>query len=559
MAESSSKPRNASDLLVSALESEGVKVIYGVPGEENLAFLEALRKSSIKLILTRHEQGAAFMAATYGRLTGRTGVCLATLGPGATNFVTAAAYAQLGAMPILMITGQKPILRSKQGQFQIINIVRMMEPITKFTRQIVDVDMIPSLVREAFRQAEEERPGAVHLELPEDVAEQPVRASTPPIFERSTRIFGDANQETIDTAVAKIKAAKHPLVLFGAGANRHSIWESASNFVEKTGIPFFNTQMGKGVVRGQHDRFVGTAALSDGDYLHCALRRADVIINVGHDVVEKPPFFMEHGDDATEVIHVNFSPAQVDNVYFPQIEVIGEIATSLDRIADLLGKTETHDFDYFMNIREHLQEHTHLGEDDNSFPIKPQRLLWDVRRVMPVDGIIALDNGIYKIWFARNYPTTQPNTVLLDNALATMGAGLPSAMEAARLHPDRRVMAICGDGGFMMNSQEMETAVRIGLNLVVLVIRDNSYGMIRWKQYGMGFPDFGLEYGNPDFVMYANSYGATGHRVESAESLQPLLEDCYQKGGVHLVEVPIDYSDNQKVLVDELAAKVCLI
>jgi acetolactate synthase-1/2/3 large subunit len=558
MAESSSKQRNASDLLVSALESEGVDVIYGVPGEENLAFLEALRKSSIKLILTRHEQGAAFMAATYGRLTGKTGVCLATLGPGATNFVTAAAYAQLGAMPILMITGQKPILRSKQGQFQIINIVRMMEPITKFTRQIVDVDMIPSLVREAFRQAEEERPGAVHLELPEDVADEPVRETTPPVFERSTRIFGDANQEAVETAVALINASKHPLVLFGAGANRHRIWESASNFVEKTEIPFFNTQMGKGVVRGQHERFVGTAALSDGDYLHCALRKADVIINVGHDVVEKPPFFMEHEDGATKVIHVNFSPAEVDNVYFPQIEVVGEIATSLERMARLLGKTE-HDYEYFMKIREHLQEHTHLGENDDSFPVKPQRLLWDVRRVMPVDGIIALDNGVYKIWFARNYPTTQPNTVLLDNALATMGAGLPSAMEAARLYPDRRVMAICGDGGFMMNSQEMETAVRIGLNLVVLVIRDNSYGMIRWKQYGMGLPDFGLEYGNPDFVMYANSYGATGHRVESTETLLSLLEDCYQKGGVHLVEVPVDYSDNQKVLVDELAAKVCLL
>jgi acetolactate synthase-1/2/3 large subunit len=394
MAEAS-EPRNASDLLVRALESEGVEVIYGVPGEENLDFLEAIRKSNIKLILTRHEQGAGFMAATYGRLTGKTGVCVATLGPGATNFVTPAAYAQLGAMPMLMITGQKPILRSKQGQFQIINIVRMMEPITKFTRQIVDVDMIPSLVREAFRQAEEERPGAVHLELPEDVAAEPIRETTPPVFKKSTRILGDANQEAVELAVSMIKAAKHPLVLIGAGANRHTIWESASNFIVKTGIPFFNTQMGKGVVCNQHDRFVGTAALSDGDYLHCAVDRADVIVNVGHDVIEKPPFFMEHHEGATKVIHVNFSPAEVDNVYFPQIEVIGDIATSLDRIGELTGRTSTHDFDYFMMIRDYLQEHTHLGEKDDSFPIKPQRLLWDVRKVIPEDGIIALDNGVY--------------------------------------------------------------------------------------------------------------------------------------------------------------------
>ena len=550
---------NASDLMVSALENEGVEVIYGVPGEENLDFLEALRKSSIKLILTRHEQGAGFMAATYGRLTGKTGVCLATLGPGATNFMTPAAYAQLGAMPMLMITGQKPILSSKQGQFQIVNVVRMMESITKFTRQIVDIDMIPSLVREAFRQAEEERPGAVHLELPEDIAAQPIQETTTPVFKKSTRILGDANQQAIDRAVSLIDGAKHPLVLFGAGANRHHIWEAASDFIDKTHIPFFNTQMGKGVVEGQHSRFVGTAALSDGDYLHCAISRADVIINVGHDVVEKPPFFMQHDEAATQVIHVNFSSAEVDNVYFPQIEIVGDVATSLQRLAELTGTTATHDFTYFMQIREYIQEHTHLGENDPAFPVKPQRLVWDVRKVIPEDGIIALDNGVYKIWFARNYPTTRPNTVLLDNALATMGAGLPSAMEAARLYPDRRVMAICGDGGFMMNSQEMETAVRLKLNLVILVIRDNSYGMIRWKQYSMGLTDFGLEYGNPDFVMYADSYGAKGHRVTSADAFLPLLESCYVEGGVHLVELPVDYSENQKVLVDELSAKVCLL
>ena len=551
------EPKNASDLFIKALENEGVEVIYGVPGEENLDFLEALRKSSIQLILTRHEQGAGFMAATYGRLTGKTGVCLATLGPGATNLVTSAAYAQLGAFPMMMITGQKPIKRSKQGQFQIVGIVDMMRPLTKYTRQIVNVNMIPSMVREAFRRAEEERPVGVHLELPEDIAAEQVDADTPPVFEISKRLRGDADQTVINDAVTMIKEAKHPLLLIGAGANRKRRWKALSEFLDKTGIPFFDTQMGKGVVGELHPLFMGTAALSDGDYLHCAINRADLFINVGHDVVEKPPFFMEHG--GAKVIHINFKSASVDNVYFPQLEVVGNIATSVTRIADKAGMTKSHDFAYFMQVRKQLQEHIHFGEDDDSFPVKPQRMVWDVRKVMPEDGIIALDNGVYKIWCARNYPAIQPNTVLLDNALATMGAGLPSAMEAARLYPDRRVMAICGDGGFMMNSQEMETAVRLKLNLVVLVLRDNSYGMIRWKQYGMGFPDFGLQYGNPDFAKYAESYGAHGHRVEHTEGLVPLMEECFQKGGVHLVELPVDYSENHKVLVDELKEKVYLL
>ncbi len=548
---------NASDLFVQALENEGVEVIYGVPGEENLDMLESLRKSNIKLILTRHEQGAAFMAATYGRLTGKTGVCMATLGPGATNFVTAAAYAQLGGFPLMMITGQKPIKHSKQGQFQIVDVVGLMDPITKYSRQIVSVEMVPSMVREAFRLAEEERPGAVLLELPEDIAVEPVNADTAPVFQKSRRRYAHADRAILDEAKVLIEQAKHPLLLVGAGANRARIWEALSDFVESTGIPFVNTQMGKGVICGHSDKYLGTAALSDGDYVHDAIDNADLIINVGHDVVEKPPFFMEHG--GTKVIHVNFKSAQVDNVYFPQIEVVGDIATSVARLAARVEDKSNHDYTYFMKVRKHVMEHLAEGADDPSFPMKPQRFVADVREAMPDDGIIALDNGVYKVWFARNYRTTQPNTVLLDNALATMGAGLPSAMEAARLYPDRKVMAICGDGGFMMNSQELETAVRLNLNMVVLILDDSSYGMIRWKQYGMGYEDFGLEFNNPDFVMYANSYGATGHRVESTESFVPLINKCYEDGGVHVIALPVDYSENTKVLIDELKEKVALV
>ncbi|MEE8214130.1 MAG: acetolactate synthase large subunit [Alphaproteobacteria bacterium] len=551
----SGKQIKASDLLVKALENEGVEYVFGVPGEENLDFLESLRTSNIRLILTRHEQGAGFMAATYGRLTGKAGVCLATLGPGATNLVTAAAYAQLGAMPMMMITGQKPIKKSKQGRFQIIDVVALMRPITKFAKQIVNGNTIPSLVREAFRLAELERPGAVLLELPEDIAAE--MAEDGPLMAANLPRRPVCDESAIDNAAAMIRAAKHPLLLVGAGANRKRIIDALESFVGKTGIPYFNTQMGKGVIGGFHDLYIGTAALSDGDYVHCAVDRADLIINAGHDVVEKPPFFMEHGGQT--VIHVNFSPAAVDEVYFPQLELIGDVASSFQRLADRLDPVAGHDFDYFMRVRGEVLKHIAEGTDDPRFPLIPQRIVADVRAVMPPDGIIALDNGTYKIWFARNYLTKQSNTVLLDNALATMGAGLPSAMMVAMLYPDRRVMAICGDGGFMMNSQEMETAVRLGLDLVVLIIRDDSYGMIRWKQAHLDLPDWGLDFGNPDFVKYAMSYGAAGHRVEATEEFLPILERCYEAGGVHLVEVPVDYSENKRVLIDELAENVCLI
>ncbi len=547
---------NASDLFIQALENEGVEVIYGVPGEENLDFLEALRKSSIKLILTRHEQGAAFMAATHGRLTGKPGVCMATLGPGATNLVTGAAYAQLGAFPMVMITGQKPIKESKQGHFQILNVVEMMRPLTKYTKQIVDVALVPSIVREAFREAQEERPGAVHLELPEDVARETVNESRSPLFQIAHTHRPIADDGMIQEAAAMIHAAKHPLLLIGAGANRQWVRCSLSRFVADTGIYFFNTQMGKGVVDENSPQCLGTAALSANDYIHCAIGRADLIVNVGHDVVEKPPFFMEHG--GTKVIHVNYNTAIVDNVYFPQLGVVGDIADSIDRLAAALGPLKQDDT-YFKKVKNKLDAHLQERTDEDTFPMNPQRVVEDVRKVMPSDGIIALDNGVYKIWFARNYRAAEPNTILLDNALASMGAGLPSAMEAARLNPDKRVMAICGDGGFMMNSQEMETAVRLGLNLVVLILDDRSYGMIRWKQYGMGYPDFGLEFNNPDFVKYAESYGAKGHRIASAEEFAPLLDRCFSEGGVHLVDLPIDYTDNNRVLVDELKEKVCQI
>ncbi|MEP3477754.1 MAG: acetolactate synthase large subunit [Fuerstiella sp.] len=544
----------ASDLFVKSLESEGVEYIFGIPGEENLDFLDSLSRSNIKLILTRHEQAAGFMAATYGRLTGKAGVCLSTLGPGATNFVTAAAYAQLGGMPMMMITGQKPVKSSKQGQFQIVDIVDMMRPLTKYTQQLVSGDNIPSRVREAFRLAQEEKPGAVHLELPEDIAAEETD-ERPLIASHARRPI--AEDKAIRMAVERIQKAKHPLLIVGAGANRKRTCNMLRTFVDRFGIPFVTTQMGKGVVDERGPLFLGNATLSAGDFVHRAIDAADLIINVGHDVVEKPPFFMHHG--GVEVIHVNFLSAAVDPVYFPQIEVVGDIANSIWQINEQLQKQASWDFQRFMTVREVAEAQVAEGVDDDRFPIYPQRLVADVRKATEGKGIIALDNGVYKIWFARNYKAHSPNSVLLDNALATMGAGLPSAMAAKMVHPDGMVTAICGDGGFMMNSQELETAVRLGLHVVVLILRDNAYGMIKWKQANMGLVDFGLDYGNPDFVKYAEAYGAHGHRVASADELLPLLTQCHREPGVHVIEVPVDYSENDRILNHEIKERSAAI
>jgi acetolactate synthase-1/2/3 large subunit len=536
-----------SDLLVSALENEGVERIFGVPGEENLDVVESLRRSSIKLIVTRHEQAASFMAATQGRLTGRPSVCLATLGPGALNLTTGAAYALLGAMPMIMITGQKGILSRKQGRFQVVDIVATMAPLTKMARQIVSPTIIPTTVREAFRLAQQERPGPVHLELPEDIASE--EAPEIPLVKPHPIDIAVADSAALDRAAELILKAERPLVMLGAAASRPRLAGPLSDFVRRVRIPFFNTQMGKGSVTGGSGLYMGTAALSERDYVHRAIDRADLIIAIGHDAVEKPPFIM--GPGPPTVLHVGYLPATVEEVYFPQSELIGDIGPSLKLLGDRIeGKLPN--AGALLPLREGILAHIAERAKERRFPLTPQQIVHDVRQVMPDDGIVCLDNGMYKIWFARNYRTHIANTLLLDNALATMGAGLPAAIAVAILHPRRCVLAVCGDGGFMMNSQEMETAVRLGLNLVVLVLQDNAYGMIRWKQQADGFADFGMTFGNPDFAAYARAYHAKGSQVEAADGLVPALEAAFRAGGVHLIAAPIDYSENTRVLIDEL-------
>ncbi len=516
-----------SDLLVAALENEGVEQIFGVPGEENLDVVESLRRSRIKLIVTRHEQAAAFMAATHGRLTGKPGVCLATLGPGALNLTTGAAFALLGAMPMVMITGQKGILSHKQALFQVVDIVSTMAPLTKMARQIVSAATIPSIVREAFRLAQQERLGPVHLELPEDIAHE--MAPDVPLVMPHPIEMPVAQDAALDRAADLILRAERPLVMLGAAASRPKLAEALSQFVRRLRIPFFNTQMGKGAVAGGSNLYMGTAALSERDYVHQAIDRADLIIAIGHDTVEKPPFIM--GPKGPKVLHVSYLPATVEEVYFPHAEVVGDVGPSLMLLADRLeGKLKN--AGALLPLRSGILARLIERADESRFPLTPQRIVHDVRHVMPADGIVCLDNGMYKIWFARNYRTQVANTLVLDNALATMGAGLPAGIMAALLHPRRRVL--------------------LRLDLVVLVLQDDAYGMIRWKQATDGFADFGMTFGNPDFVAFARAHDAGGTRVETAEGLVPALEQAFQEGGVQLVAVPIDYSENTRVLVDEL-------
>ncbi|TIS82596.1 MAG: acetolactate synthase large subunit, partial [Mesorhizobium sp.] len=357
--------------------------------------------------------------------------------------------------------------------------------------------------------------------------------------------------DALDRAARMIIEAKRPLLMFGAAASRPRVTPDIAQFVLRTQIPYFTTQMGKGTVPGGTELYMGTAALSERDYVHEAIEQADLIITIGHDTVEKPPFIM--GANGPKVIHVGYHSADVEQVYFPQAEIVGDLGPSLALLADRV-EGKIHNAQALLPLREGILSRIAARATEDRFT--PQRIVHDVRAVMPAEGILALDNGMYKIWFARNYRTRMANTLLLDNALATMGAGLPSAMMAALLYPQRRVMAICGDGGFMMNSQELETAVRLKLNLVVLLLEDHAYGMIRWKQAVDEFPDFGMTFGNPDFVKYAEAYGAKGTRVGAIADLQPTLEQAFTGGGVHLVVVPIDYSENTRVLVNELRERL---
>lgn len=545
----------SSELFIKCLEAEGVEYIFGIPGEENIDLLEAIRKSKIKLIVTRHEQAAVFMAATYGRLTGKAGVALSTLGPGATNLVTGVAFAQLGGMPLVVITGQKPIKKSKQGEFQIIDVIGMMRPLTKSAERIHSGENVPADIRNAFKTAEEERPGAVHVEFPEDIAREEVSAS--PIIPIKVRRPGP-DPKAISQALEIIQKSKYPLIIVAAGANRKMIHRRLTEFIEKTRIPFITTQMGKGVVDERSEQYIGAASLTQSDYVHCAFDKADTVIVIGHDIYEKPPVLLGQ-NCAKQIIHINFYPAEIDDVYVPTLEVVGDIAHTIWLLSEKITVQNKWDFSYFKKVKDVLSAHIHRKDADNEFPIHPERFVSELRKVLPEEAILTLDNGMFKLWISRNYPAYRQNGVLLDNALATMGAGLPAAIAAKMVNSHKNIVAICGDGGFMMNSQELETAIRLGLDLIVIILNDSGYGMIKWKQDSFKLPSFGLDFGNPDFVKYAQSYGALGHRITKTEEFAPLLTKLFQEKGVHVIDVPINYKDNVEVFTKELARDVCRV
>ena len=537
----------ASELFVASLEAAGITHIFGVPGEENLAFMEAVRKSKITFITTRHEQGAVFMAATIGRLTGKTGVALSTLGPGATNLVTGVAYAQLGGMPLLVITGQKPIKHSKQGKFQIIDVVRMMEPITKYTTTVVSGDRIPSIVYEAIKIAESERPGAVHIELPEDIAEETTTA-TPILMQKNRRPIAD--EKSIALAQKMIAESEHPIIVLASGANRRLVRKQLEIFIQKTGIPFVTTQMGKGVLDERSPLYIGTTALSQNDYVHKALTGADTIIMIGHDISEKPPIVLT--PETHKVIHINFSPADIDAVYVPSLEVVGDISHTIWALGEKITPSVKWDFTQFLTVKKALLSNIESQATNTDFPLRPERIVADLRTALPKDGILSLDNGLYKLWIARNFAAYEQNSVLLDNTLATMGAGLSAGTATKLLYPDRKVVVVAGDGGFMMNLAELETAKRLGVNLVVLLLRDDGYGMIKWKQQDMHFDNFSLEFSNPDFVALAQSFGVTGHSIATADDLLPTLQKALSSKGVHIIDCPINYASTNGALGADL-------
>lgn len=540
----------ASELFVRQLKEEGVRYVFGLPGEENLHLLEALRKSDIGVVIVRHEQAAAFMAATYGRLTGKAGVCFSTLGPGATNLLTGIAHGQLIGAPMVAITAQKPRRKNWQAKFQVLDVVELMRPITKKSVSIADPNTIPTLLRDAFKTAEAERPGAVHVELPEDVASESAEAT---VQKRGEARRPSPDHRAVESAVSLIEKARNPLIIVSSGANRKLITRHLIDFVNRTGIYVVHTQMGKGVLPDDSQYSLFATGIHRHDYVNCGIDQADLIITIGYNIVEYPPSVWNRDRDKT-ILNIDFVESEPDLYFNPAVEVIGDISHSLRKIAERIPAKRA--FPLFAKTRTLIQQKIQQRPEAR-YPLPPQEIVRSVRDVLSEEDIVVLDNGIYKLWFSRLYKTFRPNTFLVDNALATMGAGLPSGIAAKILHPDRRVLVVTGDGGFMMNSQEIETALRHRVPLVVLILNDNGYGFVRWKQRNLDFDDFGMALTNPDFVKYAESFGARGIKVQPGDDARQALQRAFSLGTLTLIECPVDYSVNYEVFSVELGQLVC--
>ncbi|EEE36045.1 acetolactate synthase (large subunit) IlvB1_2 [Rhodobacteraceae bacterium KLH11] len=549
-----SAPANTSEQFVAALAAEGVEYVFGIPGDENLHFMEALRKDGrIRFVLFRHEQAAGFAAAAYGRLTGKPAVVMSTLGAGAMNLTTAVAHAHLAAMPMLVITGQKAVRDNRMGQYQLVDVVDVMRPITKFSAKVPSGPMAAALLRQAMMAAMGGRQGPAHLELPDDVAQDTELGPLVPCNHGDLPI---ASEASVRAAAEALKNAKRPLIMIGGGtrANRPEVAKAVHALLAKTRIPFVSTMMGKGVADEDSELYLG-CSIMPGDYPNCAVQNADVILNIGHDTMEKPTFFMRP-DDGRTVIHLNPFPALGDNVYFPQIQVVGDMADAVHHLASHLAHNPNWEHAGFRRVGAAMQNSIARAAEDTSFPAKQGHLVATLRDFLGDEDILSLDNGIHMMWAARNFNARKPNTFLTDHALGSMGISLPAAIAAKMVNPDRKVVVLTGDGGFAMNFQEIETAVRLELDLIVVVFNDNGLGMIAMKQKADGYDRFGVGFNNPDFVTFAQSFGATGHRLNDPSQFRAVLDQAAAQGGVHIIDAPVDPMQNM-ALMKEMKSVDC--
>ncbi|MBT3942864.1 MAG: acetolactate synthase large subunit [Chloroflexi bacterium] len=545
---------NAAELFVRCLEEEGVTRIFGVPGEENACFMMALDASDIEFVLTRHEQGAAFMAEVKGRLTGEAGVCLGTLGPGAANLVTGVADANMDRAPVVAITGQAESGRRHKESHQAMDVVGMFQPITKWATPVRNPDDVPEVVHKAFKLAVEEKPGAIHIELGEDVASG--TATTIPFKQKRTHAGVPAG-EMVSLALEKIRASKRPLVLAGNGVIREAASPALRRFVELTGIPVINTFMAKGVVDRHSPLSLFTIGLQARDLVACAIDDSDLVISIGYDMVEYDPRFW-NPDGSKEILHIDSVPAEVDSFYRAEIEVVGDLKHALDMLTSDFERTRYRaDGAIFDPVRQAmLQDFAEYADDDTEGAIRPQKVLWDVREVMGPADILLSDVGAHKMWIARYYQCDEPNTCLIPNGFASMGFALPGAISASLIHPDRKVLGIAGDGGFLMNVQEMETAKRLNSNIVMLIWEDQEYGLIAWKQNTQYGRHTDLSFGNPDFGQLAQAFGWGYTRVDRSRDLRSALEGAFREDGPSLVVLPIDYRENS-LLTERLGEIAC--
>lgn len=536
------KQRNTADLLVECLEEEGVHYIFGIPGEENLAIMEALKRSKIEFITVRHEQGAAFMADVYGRLTGKAGVCMATLGPGATNLITGVADADCDGAPLVAISGQVGTDKMHITAHQYLDLRSMFEPITRRAYTVVRPDTMAEITRLAFKYAEREKPGATFIDLPVNISKMPVGDDERPL-QRKTIQPETALEAQIEAAASMISYAKNPVILAGSSVIRSHATEMLTRFAEKLKLPVINTMMAKGAIPFDNPYSMWTVGIPMDDYQTKMLEKASLVIAIGYDIIEYAPakWHMSNAD----IIHIDTMPADINKNYQPEVEVVGNIPDALERIMNKAARLQ--EPVPFLNLRKQMVEEHESYAQDLSYPVKPQKALIDCRRVMDKDDIVISDVGANKVWVARHYNCYKPNTCIISNGFATMGLAVPGAIAAKLVHPDRKVLAITGDAGFMMNCQEFETAHRLGTNFVTLIFNDRNYGLIKWKQdMQYGHHEY-VDFTNPDFVKFAESMGAIGYRIEKAEDLLPTLIKSFKQDKPVIIDCPIDYSENMKL------------